>query len=162
MIFTSLKLVNFVSPQLIDTKRLFSTFSTSASLVIGNIWSRRIAFRNQFFSKSQRPIDSKHTPKTNFDHNQYKIRCQTQNCCYKKMTQHIFVATDSRRILAHFEKMSLVHWFWAFFEKKNVLARKMRKNERIFVCLSSSIGMMKANKIPESFPTYRVLSFEAW
>ena len=73
----------------------FFNISASASLVIGNIWSRRIAFRNQFFSKSQRPIDSKRTPKTNFDHNQYKIRCQTQNCCYKKMTQHIFVATDS-------------------------------------------------------------------
>ena len=73
----------------------FFNISASASLVIGNIWSRRIAFRNQFFSKSQRPIDSKRTPKTNFDHNQYKIRCQTQNCCYKKMTLHIFVATHS-------------------------------------------------------------------
>ena len=115
MILTSLKLVNFGSPQLIDTKRLFSTFSTSASLVIGNIWSRRIAFRNQFFSKSQRPIDSKPTPKTFFDHNQYKIRCQTQNCSLQKMTLHLFVPKNSRRILAFFEKMSLARWFWAFF-----------------------------------------------
>ena len=75
--------------------RCFFNISTSASLVIGNIWSRRIAFRNQFFSKSQRPIDSKPTPKTFFDHNQYKIRCQTQNCSLQKMTHHIFEKTHS-------------------------------------------------------------------
>ena len=38
----------------------------------------------------------------------------------------------------------------------------MGQNERIFVCLSSSIGKMEANKIAESFPTYRILAFEVW
>ena len=49
--------------------------------------------------------------------------------------------------------------FVIFFDK-SVLARKMGKNERIFVLLSSSIGKMEANKIAESFQTYRILAFE--
>ena len=57
--------------------------------------------------------------------------------------------------------MSLLCLFWAFFEK-SVLARKMGQNERIFVCLSSSIGKIEANIIAESFPTYRILAFEVW
>ena len=57
--------------------------------------------------------------------------------------------------------MSLARWFWAFFQK-SVLARKMGQNERIVVCLSSSIGKMEANKIALSFPTYRILAFEVW
>ena len=139
MILTSLKLVNFGSPQLIDTKRLFSTFSTSASLVIGNIWSRRIAFRNQFFSKSQRPIDSKPTPKTFFDHNQYKIRCQTQNCSLQKMTLHLFVPTNSRK----FDKLEKTQHFYsssscvskktfvfAHFTRQNFFFQKHAENQR--------------------------------
>ena len=51
--------------------------------------------------------------------------------------------------------MSLVRWFWAFCEK-SVLARKMGQNERIFVCLSTLIGKIEANKIAESFPTYQL------
>ena len=35
----------------------------------------------------------------------------------------------NKRILAHFEKMSLACWFWAFFEK-SFLPRKMCQNER--------------------------------
>ena len=57
--------------------------------------------------------------------------------------------------------MSLARWFWAFFEK-SILARKMDQNERFFVFLSSSIGKMEANKIAESFPTYRIVAFEVW
>ena len=62
----------------------------------------------------------------------------------------------NRRILAHFEKMSLARWFWVFFEK-NVLVRKMGQNERIFVCLYSPIdkmewiqGLKRALKRPKS------------
>ena len=38
----------------------------------------------------------------------------------------------------------------------------MGQNERIFVCLSFSINLDKieANKIAESFPTYRILAFK--
>ena len=35
----------------------------------------------------------------------------------------------------------------------------MGENERISVCLSSLISKMDANKITESFPTYRILTF---
>ena len=58
--------------------------------------------------------------------------------CWKSPKLH-------RRILAHFEKMSLARWFWAFFEK-SFLARKMGQNERFFVFSFSSIRKMKANK----------------
>ena len=38
----------------------------------------------------------------------------------------------------------------------------MGQNEHIFVFLSSSIGKMEANKIAESFATYRILALEVW
>ena len=50
---------------------------------------------NQFFSKTQRPIDSKHTLRRKFNHNHFRLRCQTQNCSLQKMTLHLFVPTNS-------------------------------------------------------------------
>ena len=87
----------------------FFNISTSASLVIGNIWSRRIAFRNQFFSKSQRPIDSKESPKTFCDHNQIKCRCQTQNCRRGFMTTNTFVDPNSSSFRKLLKRKGSVH-----------------------------------------------------
>ena len=63
----------------------------------------------------------------------------------------------NKRILAHFEKMSLARWFSAFFEKKGVLPRKIWQKRTL-----SSTRKMKTNKNAESFPTYRILAFEVW
>ena len=65
-----------------------------------------------------------------------------------------------KRSLTHFQKMSLAHWFRAFFfcrkkqPKKSVLHRKMGKTNAF-----CSIGKMKADKTAKSFPTYRILAF---
>ena len=56
-------------------------------------------------------------------------------------------------------------WVWRTdFELfwKDILARKMSRNERIFMFLSSSIGKMETNKIAESFPTFQIVAFEVW
>ena len=63
--------------------------------------------------------------------------------------------------MAHFEKISLARWFWAFF--KNLKSKKM-------FCLVkwaktndfSSIGKMKDDKTAKSLPTYRIPAFEVW
>ena len=62
-------------------------------------------------------------------------------------------------ILAHFEKMSLARWFWAFFFFS-------KKREKEVFCLvkwaktNASDRQDEANKNAESFPTYRILAFE--
>ena len=62
-------------------------------------------------------------------------------------------------ILAHFEKMSLARWFWAFFffwKKKVFCLVKWAKTNAF------DDRQDEANKNAESFPTYRILAFEVW
>ena len=62
-------------------------------------------------------------------------------------------------ILAHFEKMSLARWFWAFFFfwKKRVFCLVKWAKTNAF-----GDRQDEANKNAESFPTYRILAFEVW
>ena len=66
---------------------------------------------------------------------------------------------SNKGILAHFERMSLARWFWAFFffwKKKVFCLVKWAK--------TNAFGdrQDEANKNAESFPTYRILAFEVW
>ena len=70
--------------------------------------------------------------------------------------------TTTTGILAHFEKMSLARWFWAFF----VFFKKKGKKEAFcfvkWAKTNASDRQDEANKNAESFPTYRILAFEVW
>ena len=65
----------------------------------------------------------------------------------------------NKGILAHFEKMSLARWFWAFFFfwKKRVFCLVNWAKTNVF-----GDRQDEANKNAESFPTYRILAFEVW
>ena len=65
----------------------------------------------------------------------------------------------NKGILAHFEKMSLARWFWAFFFfwKKRVFCLVKWAKTNAF-----GDRQDEANKNAESFPTYRILAFEVW
>ena len=65
----------------------------------------------------------------------------------------------NKGILAHFEKMSLARWFWAFFFfwKKRVFCLVKWGKTNAF-----GDRQDEANKKAESFPTYRILAFEVW
>ena len=65
----------------------------------------------------------------------------------------------NKGILAHFEKMSLARWFWAFFFfwKKRVFCLVNWAKTNAF-----GDRQDEANKNAESFPTYRILAFEVW
>ena len=60
-----------------------------------------------------------------------------------------------KRSLTHFQKMSLVRWFWAsfFLKKKKFCFVKWAKSN----AFSSSLGKMEADKTAKSFPTYRII-----